>query len=84
MPNQVNHLYHHRTFHYFHQTKLISILISTENVIIRHVDLFWNIDFKNEIISGEAVLHFDVIAKEIENIVRMINTMHIYYNKTTN
>lgn len=35
----------------------------------RHIELFWNVDFKKETISGEAILHFNIVAKEIEHIV---------------
>lgn len=41
-------------------------------MVTRHVDLFWNVDFDTQTLSGEAVLHFDIIAKEIENIVRTL------------
>lgn len=41
-------------------------------MVTRHVDLFWNVDFETQTLSGEAVLHFDIIAKEIENIVRTL------------
>lgn len=40
-----------------------------ENLVTRHVDLFWNIDFDTETINGEVVLHFDIVAKEIERVV---------------
>lgn len=38
-------------------------------MVTRHVDLFWNVDFASETISGEVLLHFDIVAKEIEQIV---------------
>lgn len=37
----------------------------------RHTDLFWNVIFDKQVINGEAVLHFDIVAKEIERIVSM-------------
>lgn len=40
-----------------------------ENLTTRHVDLFWNVDFANKTVSGEAVLRFDIVANEIEQIV---------------
>lgn len=40
-----------------------------ENVVTRHTDLFWNVNFDKQNISGEAILHFDIVAKEIERIV---------------
>lgn len=43
--------------------------ISLENIVTRHTDLFWNVDFEKQIIGGEAVLHFVIVAKEVENIV---------------
>lgn len=33
------------------------------------MDLVWNVNFERQVISGEAVLHFDIVAKEIERIV---------------
>lgn len=35
----------------------------------KHIDLVWNVDFDKQTISGEAVLHFEIVAKEIERIV---------------
>lgn len=43
--------------------------IILENVVTKHVDLIWDVDFNKQTISGEAILHFDIVAKEIERIV---------------
>lgn len=42
-----------------------------ENIVLKHVDLFWNVDFDKQTISGEAVYHFNIVAKEIERIVSL-------------
>lgn len=47
----------------------INIKTIAEKIVTRHVDLKWNVDFTTETISGEAVLRFDIVAKEIEQIV---------------
>lgn len=52
----------HILFHY----------LNLEQVVTRHVDIFWNVDFDSQTLSGEVVLQFDIVAKEIENIVRYI------------
>lgn len=39
------------------------------------MDLVWNVNFEKQVISGEAVLHFDIVAKEIERIVS--NCVHL-------
>lgn len=50
--------------------------VSIENVVTRHTDLFWNVDFDKQCLSGEAILHFNIVAKEIERIVSMRWTLH--------
>lgn len=47
-----------------------------ENLITRHADLFWNIDFATETVNGEVLLHFDIIAEEIDQIVSGKNAMN--------
>lgn len=54
-----------------HHTNSVSILFNVENVVTRHTELFWNVDFDKQTIGGEAILHFDIVAKEIERIVSM-------------
>lgn len=51
------------------------LLIIIEQVVTRHVDIFWNVDFDSQTLSGEAVLQFDIVAKEIESIVRYFETL---------
>lgn len=51
----------------------IRIKTIAEKIVTRHVDLKWNVDFTAETISGDAVLTFDIIAKEIEQIVSCSN-----------
>lgn len=41
-----------------------------EYVVTRHADITWNVDFDTKTLVGEVVWHFDIIAKEIEHIVR--------------
>ncbi|XP_031633949.1 uncharacterized protein LOC116347493, partial [Contarinia nasturtii] len=48
-----------------------------ENVVTRHTELFWNVDFDNQMISGEAILHFDIVAKEIERILLDVSDLMI-------
>lgn len=43
--------------------------INIENVVIRHMDLVWNVNFDEQVISGEATLRVEIVAKEIERIV---------------
>lgn len=45
-------------------------------MVTRHVDIFWNVDFDSQTLSGEAVLQFDIVAKEIESIVRYFETLY--------
>lgn len=49
------------------------LLCRLENIVTRHVELFWNVDFNKQTISGEAILHFDIVAKEIDRIVSNTN-----------
>lgn len=46
-------------------------IIILENIVTKHVELFWNVDFNKKTISGEAILHFEIVAKEVERIVSM-------------
>lgn len=55
------------SLHYLHYCFLS--LAYAENLITRHVDLLWNIDFASETVSGEVLLHFDIVAPEIDRIV---------------
>jgi len=48
-----------------------------ENLVTRHVDLFWNVDFASETISGEAHLQFETVAKEIEQILLDVSDLTI-------
>lgn len=48
--------------------------INLENVVTKHIDLFWNVDFNKQTISGEAILHFEIVAREIERIVSTLFT----------
>lgn len=40
-----------------------------EDVIIKHIDLDWNVNFEKSIINGTALLKFEIIAKSISSIV---------------
>lgn len=42
---------------------------------MKHVELFWDVDFNKQTISGEAILHFNIVAKEIE---RIVSLRHVY------
>lgn len=42
---------------------------NSDQVAIRHIDLFWAVDFATKTISGDAVYRFQIIDKEIEKIV---------------
>lgn len=54
---------------------VIHVFISlAENLKTRHIDLFWNVDFVNKCIRGEALLHFDIDAIEIDQIVSTMST----------
>lgn len=35
-----------------------------EKIVLQHVDLSWNIDFENKIITGSADLKFSIVATE--------------------
>lgn len=48
--------------------------INLENVVTKHIDLFWNVDFNKQTISGEAILYFEIVAREIECIVSTLFT----------
>lgn len=45
---------------------------NADAVTIRHIDLFWTVDFAANTISGDAVYRFHVIDKEIDKIVSAI------------
>lgn len=47
---------------------LVFILLA-ENLVTRHIEFFWNVDFTSETVSGEVLLHFDIVANEIDQIV---------------
>lgn len=46
-----------------------------EKVIIKHIDLFWNINFTNQTISGKAIYKLKVQSTEIDKIVSIICLM---------
>lgn len=47
--------------------------INLENIVTKHVELLWNVDFNKQTISGEAILHFEIVAKEVERIVSIVS-----------
>lgn len=44
---------------------------STDELIIRHVDLDWTVNFEKSTISGSATLYFKTLKDDVEEIVRM-------------
>lgn len=40
-----------------------------ESLIIRHIDIDWEVDFTNKKLKGNALLKFDIISNEIDSIV---------------
>lgn len=40
-----------------------------ESLIIRHIDIDWEVDFANNLLKGNALLKFEIIANEVNSIV---------------
>lgn len=48
----------------------ISILFPPDELIIRHVDLDWTVNFDKSTISGTATLQFKLLKADLQEIVR--------------
>lgn len=40
-----------------------------ETVVVRHADIYWEVDFTNNVLKGNVLLKCEIIAKEIKGIV---------------
>jgi leukotriene-A4 hydrolase len=48
-----------------------------ELIKIQHVDIDWTVDFENHVLSGSALLYFDIIAESIEDILLDVRDIQI-------
>jgi hypothetical protein len=44
---------------------------SVEEIIIKHVDLDWTVNFEKQTIKAIATLKFEIVAKSVEKIVSL-------------
>uniref|UniRef100_U5EZH8 Leukotriene A(4) hydrolase n=1 Tax=Corethrella appendiculata TaxID=1370023 RepID=U5EZH8_9DIPT len=48
-----------------------------EDVVIKHIDLIWNVNFDKKTLSGVATIHFDILAQSIEKILLDVSDLSI-------